>query len=532
MNRPLHQSPRIHPGLLFVLVFWSILFADPGDAIAVDPRYHTYDEMLEELRLVQEAHPEIALLDSIGVSYYGDKTIWALKLSDNVVEQEDEPAVLFTGIHHANELLGLEICMMLIDEITSGYDVSPEMGRRVDSLAIWVIPMINPDGHAVVVEGIDEHWRKNTRDNNDNGIFDDGDGVDLNRNYDFLWEMGDSIPESGVYRGPSPFSEPECRAVRDLALAQDFSLAFHYHSPDTGRGEIIYYPWFWGPDPSPDYECIKDFAESAAALIESDTTGAYEARLGNAESPKSRNWMYGIRGCIACCVEVSLQCIPPGEDVDDICLRNLPGAYHLLDRTFGPGVTGIVRDGETSIPLEAEVEVEEAVDPRLPARTSNACTGRYRRLLLPGDYTLAFRRDGYVEQIHSVTVNESAMTTLDVDLEKGLGIDRGSAPGRRSTEDASGTTAIDTSPNPFNPATVIRYRIPRGAGSCVSVSIDVYDLRGGRVRNLVRSCLAPGDHQVLWNGKDDRGRSLPSGVYIVALETAGETSRRRILLLR
>ena len=83
-------------------------------------------------------------------------------------------------------------------------------------------------------------------------------------------------------------------------------------------------------------------------------------------------------------------------------------------------------------------------------------------------------------------------------------------------------------PNPFNPATVIRYDIA-AAGE---VSIDVYDVRGSLIRTLYRGYRGPGRYEIGWNGTNDRGRRVESGVYFCRLTTAGSSSMKKLVLLR
>lgn len=74
----------------------------------------------------------------------------------------------------------------------------------------------------------------------------------------------------------------------------------------------------------------------------------------------------------------------------------------------------------------------------------------------------------------------------------------------------------DAAPNPFNPLTTIRFDLPLAD----EVTVAVYDVRGGLVRDLWTGSRDAGRHLLQWNGKDDRGRSVPSGVYLVRIVTA------------
>jgi hypothetical protein len=73
---------------------------------------------------------------------------------------------------------------------------------------------------------------------------------------------------------------------------------------------------------------------------------------------------------------------------------------------------------------------------------------------------------------------------------------------------------LDVSPNPFNPAAMIRFDLPAAA----SIALDVFDLRGKLVRPLEHGHRASGSHEVRWDGRDAFGENLASGVYLCRLQ--------------
>ena len=83
-------------------------------------------------------------------------------------------------------------------------------------------------------------------------------------------------------------------------------------------------------------------------------------------------------------------------------------------------------------------------------------------------------------------------------------------------------------PNPFNPATDLKFSIPRQA----DVTLRLYDVSGRLVRSLVNETLEAGSHEVRWNGRDDSGRAVASGTYFARLSVAGEPSVRPLVLVR
>lgn len=86
-------------------------------------------------------------------------------------------------------------------------------------------------------------------------------------------------------------------------------------------------------------------------------------------------------------------------------------------------------------------------------------------------------------------------------------------------------------PNPFNPETTIRYGIPQGARAERGARLEIYDVRGVRVRQLPVNAT-PGWHEVRWNGKDDTGQTQPSGQYFVRLLTGTEQATWKITMVK
>jgi hypothetical protein len=83
-------------------------------------------------------------------------------------------------------------------------------------------------------------------------------------------------------------------------------------------------------------------------------------------------------------------------------------------------------------------------------------------------------------------------------------------------------------PNPFNPGTVIFYQIPKAAG----VELKIYNFLGQSVRNLVQKQQAAGRYEVAWDGLDDTGRSVPSGMYIYQITAGDYQAAKRMILLK
>ncbi len=84
-------------------------------------------------------------------------------------------------------------------------------------------------------------------------------------------------------------------------------------------------------------------------------------------------------------------------------------------------------------------------------------------------------------------------------------------------------------PNPFNPQTTIEFELPDDQ----IVSLSVYDLSGRSVKTLARNAsYSAGSHSVTWRGRDENGSDVPSGSYIIRLETDSGVEARKVALVR
>jgi hypothetical protein len=83
-------------------------------------------------------------------------------------------------------------------------------------------------------------------------------------------------------------------------------------------------------------------------------------------------------------------------------------------------------------------------------------------------------------------------------------------------------------PNPFNPMTEIRFDLPEAA----AVRLSVYNVLGQEIRRLTDEMLPAGAHLVTWDGRDERGRAVSSGIYLYRLSAGGFSAMKKMLLLK
>ncbi len=177
-------------------------------------------------------------------------------------DSDSQEQVLFTALHHAREPGGLTTLVYFLWNLLENADSgNPEALFLLHNRAVYVIPVINPDGYFYNEEtmpGGGGMWRKNRRINSDSSF-----GVDLNRNYGPMesWDSpasgSSNDPSSENYRGTAPFSEPETQAVRDFCVNHHIKTALNYH---TFGGSLIY-PWAYVNSETPDSVLYRAFSE-------------------------------------------------------------------------------------------------------------------------------------------------------------------------------------------------------------------------------------------------------------------------------
>ncbi|MFJ6772840.1 M14 family metallopeptidase [Kitasatospora sp. NPDC091257] len=229
--------------------------AEPGDEGLAGPvydfpqadsGYHNYAEATADIDAVVAAHPDIMSKRVIGTSYEG-RPIVAVKISDNVGTDENEPEVLFTAHQHAREHLTVEMALYLLHEFGDTYATDSRIANAVNSREIWVIPDLNPDGGEYdIATGRYRSWRKDRQPNSGSNSV----GTDLNRNWNYKWGCcgGSSGSTSNeTYRGSAPESAKETKVVADFVRSrvvdgkQQITAAIDFHT----YSELVLWPFGW-----------------------------------------------------------------------------------------------------------------------------------------------------------------------------------------------------------------------------------------------------------------------------------------------
>lgn len=218
----------------------------PGRPFYAD--YKTQEQIWYRLEALAAAHPDTVQTWTIGQSVQG-RDMRAISISrDSAAGSPCKPVMFINGLQHAREWINAMATTYYIEQIMTNPSNDPRIDALLDRMDFVFVPISNPDGFEYTWTN-ERFWRKNRRDNG-NGTF----GVDLNRNWDYQWGLtlphgsaGNANPNSGVYWGSAPFSEPETVAISNLLLQYpNVRAALDVHS----YGQLLLHPWGFTPDPS------------------------------------------------------------------------------------------------------------------------------------------------------------------------------------------------------------------------------------------------------------------------------------------
>lgn len=221
----------------------------PENVVLTDVGF-TYGLLTSAIQGLKKRYPFL-VAGTAGTSVLG-RTLYTLRLGTGPRQ------VLYNASHHSLEWITTPVLMRFAENYLKAYTIGTQIGgynpRELwNTATIWLIPMVNPDGVDLVINGLQPdnpyhdrllRWNGGSSDFSSNWEANIR-GVDLNHNYDAGWQQskqaeareGITGPGPTRYSGPYPVSEPETRAMVSFTKNHDIRLAMAYHS----QGRVIYW---------------------------------------------------------------------------------------------------------------------------------------------------------------------------------------------------------------------------------------------------------------------------------------------------
>jgi len=271
--------------------------------------YFNVVEVESAIQALSVAYPGLCELITLPNATHEGRTSRALRLALGPLD--NRPAMLFIGGQHAREWGSCEICVNLAADLLEAYDLgagltyggqnysAAEVRRVLEDMQLFIFPCVNPDGRYYSQTSV-AMWRKNRNPVN---------AVDLNRNYDFLWDFNTAFaptaypvvsddPTSDLYHGTAPFSEPETQNVRWLL---DSYPQIRWFIDIHSYSELLYS--VWGDDENQITAPVQNFLNPAfdgARGLSGDAYGEYippgDLGASNCLTAAMRDALQAVRG--------------------------------------------------------------------------------------------------------------------------------------------------------------------------------------------------------------------------------------------
>ncbi len=373
-----------HPFLAVVLI-GLILF---GNSRASADTWTNYADIGPTLLAYESTYPTLCKRYNLGQSVQG-RDIWALRISDNMPTEEDEPEFKYVSTMHGDEIVGTKMCMMLIDYLLTNYGTDAQATNIIDEVDLWIVPLMNPDGY-------DKASR--TRGN--------ANGVDLNRDFP---DLGDPNTTSG--------RQAETAVIMNWSALHTFTASANLH----GGALVANYP-FDNEDTGSRYAdddllliwMSEEYTQHNLPMWNGDW---YHGRTNGADwyivHGCMQDWNYHFMGDKEITLELGDVKEPPASQIPQFWADNRVAMMSYIETSL-VGVRGLVTDGVSGLPVAATIRVDGR---SFNDVYSDPDIGDYHRLIEPGTYNLSFEAVGYDPiTVSNIPVLSGDATRQDVQM--------------------------------------------------------------------------------------------------------------------
>lgn len=412
---------------------------------SLDFRHHSYKDMRQLMKVVNEECPTITRTYSLGKSSRGLK-IYAMEISDNPGEHElGEPEFRYTAGMHGNEVLGRELLLLLMQYLCHEYrDGNPRVRNLVQDTRIHLVPSLNPDGYEVAAQMGSEfgNWALGLWTEEGFDIFEDF--PDLNS---VLWAAeekkwvpyrvpNNNLPIPERYLSPDATVSTEVRAIISWMEKNPFVLGANLN----GGERLVSYPYDMARTPSqeqllaaalaaargededevseaqetPDHAIFRwlaiSFASAHLTMTEPYRGGCqaqdYTSGMGivngakwNPRSGTFNDFSYLHTNCLELSIYLGCDKFPHESELPREWENNKEALLTFMEQVHR-GIKGVVTD-EQGIPIaNATISVSG-----INHGVKTASGGDYWRILNPGEYRVTAHAEGYTSSAKTCNVD-------------------------------------------------------------------------------------------------------------------------------
>jgi hypothetical protein len=463
-------------------------------------KYPTYDVYVEMMNSYASNYPEICKLIDLGTTVSG-RSLLALKISDNVDTEENEPEFFYTSTMHGDETTGFVLMLHLIDSITTNYGSVSEITNLVDNIEIYINPNANPDG---------------TYDSDNNTISYptryNANGVDLNRNF--------PCPTNGDHPDGNTW-QPETVAMMSFSQNNRITVSANFH----GGAELANYPWDNNYRRHADDDWLIRISRNYATSCQVNSPAGYFTEENNGIT-HGADWYvtYGSRQDYCTYFENSREVTFEISDIKTVTASSLPDYWNYnKDALFSfmreclYGIKGTVKDSKGN-PLNAMIQIlDHDTDLDSSMVFTDPDVGDYHRPIESGTYTVIASADGFLnDTIKDITVMSENAQIVNFSLieEKVTSV----------TESNKEITQLKIYPNPFNQYLEIKI-VPLSS----KVTISLYNTLGLKLDEKTINVNKGETNYVSLNNENFNIQDLINGIYILKI-SSGDQQITKIVL--
>ena len=363
-------------------------------------KYPTYDLYVEMMDYYETTYPDICKVVTIGTTVSG-RELLALKITDNVNVEEEEPEFFYTSTMHGDETTGYVLMLRFADSLLTSYGSVPEITNMVNNIEIYINPNANPDG----TYGSDNNTISYPTRYNANG-------VDLNRNF--------KDPVNGDHPDGSSW-QPETVAMMNFAKDHHFILTANFH----GGIELANYPWDHTSRRHPDDQWFIRVSQDYATSAQNNSPSGYFTGRNNGitngydwyEVHGSRQDYYTFfHNSREITFEISNTKFVSGSTLPNFWNYNREALFQFMEECLY-GIKGTVKNSNGD-PLDAMIFIDgHDTDMDSSMVFTDPDIGDYHRMIEEGTYNVIASSYGYFNDTLNVYIPENSSITANFVLQ-------------------------------------------------------------------------------------------------------------------
>lgn len=505
VKRDFEYEILVPPGLQ-TEVTMSDSYDDPDKGTRFDfYRYPTYAAYLSQMNAWAQEYPDVCQLDTLGWTEGDKHVLLCMKISDDLTVNNGKPKYMNTTAIHGDEVVTYMLVLHLVDTLVTMYGKDPRITKLVDGIDFYMCPLLNPDATYLGGDNTVKGARRTSV----------ADGFDLNRNCP-CWCGKNNHDKYGLYKKTA-------NETKAMFVLHD-QYYFNFASDDHGGIESIYYPYANNGGNCHDMDwyiwCATKFADQVHedcndngyfTFAGSDGIGNWYFEMYESHGPRMDYQTYYGHGK-GMGPETSTKKILAEDLLESRWLYVKEAYLQYMENLIFTGIQGFVTDSQTNEPIYLANMTRTGDFDNNDVFTDSL--GFYLRFTDKGDFTLTFSHDDYETKTYENFKVEDYTKKYELNVKLW----------------PVNPTGINNNVNFIkNIIRITRYKngIKINSGKLGNnVDIGIYTINGKLVKMLPVSTAS----DILWDGKDNAGRNVSNGFYIVKINTGSQSYLKNFIL--